>query len=67
MNKARREFYTNFIEENSKDQNKLFAASNRLLNRGSTDCLPLTIDKAQFADDIGMFFVQKIVNIESSR
>ena len=65
MNKARREFYTNFIEENSKDQKKLFAASNRLLNRGSADCLPPTIDKAQFAEDIGKFFIQKIVNIRS--
>ena len=65
MNKARREFYTNFIEEISGDQKKLFAASNRLLNRGSADCLPPTIDRAQFAEDIGKFFVQKIVNIRS--
>ena len=65
MNKARREFYTNFIEDNSKDQKKLFAVSNRLLNRGSVDCLPPTIDKAQFAEDIGKLFVQKIVNIRS--
>ena len=35
MNKARRKFCTNFIEENSGDQKKLFAASNHLLNRGS--------------------------------
>ena len=59
MNKARREFYTNFIEENSGDKKTLFAASNRLLNRGSTDCLPPTIDTTQFAEDIGKFFVQK--------
>ena len=65
MNKARREFYTNFIEENSGDQKKLFAASNRLLNRGSADCLPPTIDRAQFAEDFGKFFVRKIVNISS--
>ena len=65
MSKARREFFTNFIEENSKDQKRLFAASNRLLNRGSADCLPPTIDKAQFAEDIRKFFVQKIVNIGS--
>ena len=65
MNKARREFYTNFIEEDSKDQKKLFAASHRLLNRGSTDCLLLTIDKAQFAEDIGKFLVQKKVNFKS--
>ena len=35
MNKARRKFCTNFIEENSGHQKKLFAASNHLLNRGS--------------------------------
>ena len=56
MNKARREFYTNFIEENSGVQKKLFAASNRLLNRGSADVLPPTIDRAQFAEDTGKFF-----------
>ena len=36
-----------------------------MLNRGSADCLPPTIDKAQFAEDIGKFFIQKIVNIRS--
>ena len=65
MNKARREFYTNFIEENSRDQKKLFAAGNRLLNRGSADWLPLTTDRAQFAEDIGKFFVQKIEHMRS--
>ena len=65
MNKARREFYTNFIEEYSGEQKKLFAASNRLLNRGSADCLPPTVDRPQFAEDIGKFFVQKIVHIRS--
>ena len=32
MNKARKEFYTNFIEENSCDQRKVFKASKSLLN-----------------------------------
>ena len=59
MNKARRQFYINFIEENSKDQKKLFAASNRLLNNRPADCLPPTIDEAQFGEDIGQFFVRK--------
>ena len=31
LNRARREFYTNFIEENSGDQRRLFRASKRLL------------------------------------
>ena len=57
MNNARKELYTNFVEENSGDQKKLFAASNRLLNRGSADCLPPTIDTAQFAEDIGKFSI----------
>ena len=67
MNKARREFYTNFIEENSGVQKKLFAVSNRLLKRGSVDFLPPTIDRAQFAEDIGKIFVQKIVHIRRGR
>ena len=53
MNKACGEFYTNFIEENSGDQKKLFAARNCLLNRGSVDCLSPTVGRAQFAEDIG--------------
>ena len=35
MNKARREYYTNFIDEISDDQRKLFKASKSLLNRGN--------------------------------
>ena len=31
MNKARKEFYSNFIDKNSGDQKKLFHASQRLL------------------------------------
>ena len=46
MNKARRESYTNFIEDNSGNQKKLFVASNRLPNRGSAGWLPPSIDRA---------------------
>ena len=55
MNKARREIYTNFIEENSGDQKKLFAASNRF---------PLLIG-LNSPRTSGSFFVQKIAHIRS--
>ena len=40
MNKARKEFCRNFIDENSGDQKKLFRASQRLFNRTVDDDLP---------------------------
>ena len=40
LNKVRREFYTNFIQENSGDQRRLFRASKRLLNVSRDDGLP---------------------------
>ena len=61
MNKARREFYTNFIEENSGIKRSCLP----LVIVYETEHLPTiffpaTIDRAQFAEDIGKFFVQKI-------
>ena len=66
MNNAREEFYTNFINENSSDQKKLFNASKRLFNRTRDDGLPPNVDSVAFACDIGKFFVQKIINIRRS-
>ena len=63
MNKARREFYSNFIDENSGDQRKLFRASQRLFNRTVDDGLPPHLDSAAFTNDLGKYFVQKIVTI----
>ena len=65
MNKARKEFYTNFIEENSYDQRKLFKASKSLLNCKPCNAIPPDIDEKQFAEDIGKFFVQKVLNIRN--
>ena len=62
MNKARKEFYTNFIEENSNDQRKLFKASKSLLNCKPCNAIPPDIDEKQFAEDIGKFFVQKVLD-----
>ena len=66
MNNARKEFYTNFINENSSDQKKLFNASKQLFNRTRDDGLPPNVDSVAFASDIGKFFVQKIINIRRS-
>ena len=65
MNKARREFYSNFIDENSGDQKKLFRASQRLFKRTMDDGLPPNLDSKTFSNDLGKFFVQKIDTIRT--
>ena len=65
MNKARREFHSNFIDENSGDQKKLFRASQRLFNRTMDDGLPPNLDSRTFSNDLGKFFVQKIDTIRT--
>ena len=56
---TRQEFYTNFIEENSFNQRRLFRASKRLLNVSRDDGLPPT-----FVNDLGQYFVTKIETIQ---
>lgn len=65
MNKARREFYSNFIDENSGDQKKLSRASQRLFNRTMDDGLPPNLDSRTFSNELGKFFVQKIDTIRT--
>ena len=65
MSKARREFYCNFIDENSGDQKKLFRESQRLFNRTMDDSLPPNLDSRTFSNDLGKFFVQKIDTIRT--
>ena len=64
LNKARREFYTNFIEENSLNQRKLFRASKRLLNVSRDDSLPPNLHAPTFISDLGQYFVTKIETIQ---
>ena len=63
MNKARKDFHTNFIEENGCDQRKLFKASKSLLYGKLCNALPPDIDEKQFAENVGKFFVQKVLDI----
>ena len=65
MNKARREFYSNFIDENSGDQKKLLHADQRLFKRTMDDGLPPNLDSKTFSNDLGKFFVQKIDTIRT--
>ena len=64
MNKERGQFYTNFIEENSCDQKKLFRAGKRLFNQSQDDGLPPNLHAPTFVRDIGKYFVAKIYTIQ---
>lgn len=66
MNKARREYYTNFIDEISGDQRKLFKASKSLINHGNGSIFPPCANDQDLANEFGDFFVQKILDINSA-
>ena len=64
LNKARREFYTDFIEENSLNHRRLFRASKRLLNVSRDDGLPPNLHAPTFVNHLGQYFVTKIETIQ---
>lgn len=59
INKARREFYTQFMEENSENQGKLFKASKKILAVEDKLSFPDHLDKVKLANDIAKFFWDK--------
>ena len=63
LSNARREYYTNFINENSGDQRKFFRASRSLLNLNKTSLFPPHTDDFKLANEMGTFFIKKIKNI----
>ena len=65
MNQARQAFYTNFIDENSADQGRLFQATKKLLTRNDYLSFPEYHDKTALANDINVFFVRKITRIRA--
>ena len=65
MNNARRTYYSQFIEENSSNQSKLFRESKRLLNILADKTLPPHTDAVKLANDMGDYFVRKITAIRS--
>ena len=65
MNAAKKDFYTNFIAENSMDQGKLFRAAMKLLAKKEVPSFPGYADKSVLANDIAKFFICKIESIHS--
>eukprot|EP00794_Sanderia_malayensis_P013257 gene13257-14621_t len=65
MELAQCEYYTNFINDNSGDQRKLFKVVSSLLGGGSEEQYPSHVDPVCLADDFGKFFVRKIDNIRA--
>ena len=65
MNVARCTYYKEFIDENSSDLSKLFRASKSLLNLQADKSLPPHSDASVLANEMGEFFIHKIVAIRS--
>ncbi|XP_022784544.1 uncharacterized protein LOC111325079 [Stylophora pistillata] len=63
MNKSRCEFYTDLLGNLSDDQRKLFAATKKLLNQPAETPFPPHGDKLALANDMGSFFVNKILDL----
>ena len=66
-NKARQEYYRNFIDDISNDQRKLFKASKSLFNLAEGPTFPPCTDYQVLANEFGEFFVQKIAGIKSCK
>ena len=66
MNEARCACYKEFIDENSSDQSKLFRASKSLLNLQADKSLPPHTDASVLANEMGEYFIHKIVATRSS-
>lgn len=64
MNKARREYYTNFVTENCQDQRKLFRATSKLLKPNTCPVFPdISSSTSDLANGFGSFFSTKIKKI----
>ena len=65
MNAAKKDFYNNFIAENSMDHGRLFRAAKKLLAKKEVPSFPGYMDKFVLVNDIGKFFIRKIESIRS--
>ena len=63
LNKARREYYMQFMEENGSDQGKLFKSANRLLGikESLAPCFPDPLENMLLANDVANFFVTRLI------
>lgn len=60
INKARKDFYADFVDSNSCDQGKLFRRTSKLLAPRDILCFPDYQDNWTFVNDIASFFYRKI-------
>ena len=65
MKSARKDYYTNFIQENSNNQRKLFRSGKTLFDSKSDLAFQGYNDSNALADDIDLFFTQKIERIRT--
>ena len=63
MNKARRDFYSEFMVENGADQGKLINAAKKLLGMKDEPLFAKHLDETIIANDIGRYFIRKVENI----
>ena len=64
LNETKRKFFTDFVEDNSCDQGRLFRATRTLLGKNdSTLSFPDYDDKSLLVNAIAGFFLQKIIRI----
>ena len=64
-NGAKRAFYSDFVNDNSENQGKLFRATRSLLLPRNELCFPEYTDNSILANDIGRFFDRKIAKIRA--
>lgn len=67
MKEARCAYYKEFIDKNSSDQSKLFRASKSLLNLQADKSLPPHSDSYVLANEMGEYFVHKVVAFRSNQ
>ena len=65
IEQAHRDYYNDFIDENSSDQRRLFNAVNQLLGGTREELYPPHLSAGWLVNDFGQFFVQKIANIRA--
>ena len=63
MNRARRDYFSNLIAENSSNQRKLFRTTNSLLFEPTDVSFPDHVPPDDLANNFGNYFVQKIERI----
>ena len=66
LNEAKRKFFTDFVEDNSSDQGRLFRATRTLLGKNdSTLSFPDCDDTSLLVNDTARFFARKIMRIRN--